>query len=138
MTQVVLEPGNPHDFTQNELDELSKLLQGKHGVDVRTVFRPERGYGVTFHEVIHVFVNVSEAATSIAGGVAVLKTVVTWAQNRWRKDRDQDPRSKPRPRDVMLYDGRGKPLKRVTIDSPSGEPTEEEPLDESGRIPPDA
>jgi hypothetical protein len=137
MTQVILEPGNPHDFDQKELDELSKRLQEEHDVDVRTAFRPERGYGVTFHEVINVFVNVSEAASSIAGGVAVLKTVVTWAQNRWRKDRDNDPRSKPRPRVVMLYDGTGKLLKRVTVDSPSGEPTEEEPLNESGRIPPD-
>jgi len=138
MTQVVLEPGNPHDFTQNELDELSKLLQEQHGVDVRTAFRPQRGYGITFPEVINVFVDVSEAASSIAGGIAVLKTVVTWAQNRWRKDRDKDTRSKPRPRVVVLYDGGGKLLKRVTVDSPSGEPTEEEPLNESGRMPPDA
>jgi hypothetical protein len=138
MTQVVFEPGNPHDFNQKELDELANLLQEEHGVDVQTAFRPERGYGVTFDEVINVFVNVSETASSIAGGVAVLKTVVTWAQNRWRRDRDRYPRSKPRPRVVTLYDGRGKPLKRVKVDSPSGEPVEEEPLNEPGRIPPDA
>jgi hypothetical protein len=112
---VVIEPGNPLDFEQEELEQLATWIKKEHGVEIRTASRPERGYGVTFHEVIHIFVDVGGAAGGIAGGLAVLSTAVKWAQNRWRRDRDQHPGSKPRPRTITLYDSQGRPLKRLFV-----------------------
>jgi hypothetical protein len=125
--EIVLEPGNPHDFSQVELSELANQLTDLHGFPTRVGIREERGYGVTFHEVMHVWVDVVEATAGTGATAVLLKSIVDWARRRWKKDKADHPNSHPRPRSVILYDAKGHPIKIVRIDVPDGEPVEEEP-----------
>jgi hypothetical protein len=133
---VMLEPGNPRDFQEAELDQLARELQDEYEIEVEIAARPERGYGVTLHEVIHLWVDIAEIAGGMATGLALLRTVGKWARERWQRDRDEHPGSKPRPRTVTLYDAKGRPLKRIRIDLPVGEALEEEPSNEEPRTRP--
>jgi hypothetical protein len=136
MVSVILDPGNPLDFSESDLNELAGRLKAQHEAEVEIVPRPERGYGVTFHEVMNIWVNVTGIAGGTATGVAILRSVAKWARERWHKDRDEHPGSRPRPRSVTLYGPDGRAIKTIEIDEPSGEPIEREPNDLPPRTPP--
>src|SRR4051794_15205091 len=112
---VVIEPGNPHDFTQDELEELgAELREAEPDLDVQFAVREERGYGVGLIEVLHVFV---ENKDLILAGGGALAALVRWLKKRWEKDR--------RPRSVIFYGPDGEPVKNILVDAPDGDPVEE-------------
>lgn len=118
MAEYTLLPGNPYDFTSDELKDLEREVRSQApGVDVALGEKVERGYGVTLYEVIQVVADVRGA-----GGDLVLVAVVAWLRKRWR--RDQAAGRRPRPRSVVLLDSDGKKLRSIDIDEPEGEPRE--------------
>jgi hypothetical protein len=126
MTQVIIEPGNPNDFTADELDELARsLCSADSSLDVRTAIRPERGYGVTLDEVLNIWVEATSGITGTVGVGVIITTVVKWAKERWRKDRDQHDGHTPRARVLPFYGPDGTVMKQVRIDIPDGEPQEQ-------------
>lgn len=126
MATIRLEPGNPHDFTQRELEDLACEIQERESVEVEVRLRPERGYGVTFSEVLDVVMTTAETAADVGGAYAFFDLVVEWAKARWKRDRDEHDDAEPRPRAVTLYDAKGNPIRAVVIEAPDGEPAETE------------
>jgi len=125
MATLIVEPGNPHDLTEEEERELLAAASDAAPDDVvRVVRRPEEGYGVTLQEVLHVFVENLDLATAGAGALAGL---VKWLRARWKKD--------GRTRVVLIYGPDGRPLKTIRIAEPDGDPVEEPP-DGEKRNPP--
>ncbi len=117
-TTLLLEPGNPYDFTDEELEELTAAVRDEvPDLEVAVASREEEGYGVTLVEVLHVFVEHKEEISLTAGAVGA---VIRWMRRRWERD-------KRRQRAVLIWDSRGEPLKTVKIDVPDGEPVEEDP-----------
>lgn len=118
---LLIEPGNPFDFTDEELDELIAAIQNDApDRRVEVAVREEVGYGVTLIEVLHVFVEHKEEISLTAGAVGA---VIRWMKRRWERD-------KGRQRTVLIWGPRGEPLKSVKIDDPDGEPVEENPPQE--------
>jgi hypothetical protein len=117
MTRLIVEPGNPYDLTDDEERELlAAMRESAPNDDVRVVRRPEQGYGVTLHEVVHVFVENPELVPVGAGALAGL---VRWLRARWRKD--------GRIRVVPIYGPDGRALKTIRIEGPHGDPIEGPP-----------
>jgi hypothetical protein len=119
---VTLEPANPYDYNREELQHLgAELSRQNHEIEVTINLRPERGYGVTYIEVLNI------TASSLGILSALLAIVVPWARDRWRKDRADHPGQDPRPRVLRLYGPDGRVAKLILIDGPDGEAQEEEP-----------
>ncbi len=125
--KVTISPGNPHDFSEGELEKLAQEIQQQTDDVTATVSIPlERGYGVTLHEVINLTVEVGKDIVALRVAYAVLQSIVLWARKRWQQDRQNRPDSKPRPRTITLWDGTGKAVKSVEINLPDGEPIEKD------------
>lgn len=129
MSRIILEPGNPFDFDDDALDELARELHAASGKATVVARRPEHGYGVTFNEVLHVWVVWNNLGGPYAVGLVL--AVRKWAVKRWKADRAAHP-DQPRPRSVTIWGANGKPLKSIKVDLGEGdEPTvTDEPLDD--------
>lgn len=125
MANVIVEPGNPHDLTEDEERELLAVMkEADPDVDVRVVRRPEEGYGGPLTEVVHVFV---ENPQLLGIGAGALGGLYAWLRKRFRKD--------GRPRFVPIYGGDGRVLKTVRIEGPNGDPVEGPPEGQDRRPP---
>jgi hypothetical protein len=136
MNELVITPGNPHDFAGDELDSLAETLRGSApSFNVRVIAKPERGYGVTPYEVITIIATVGGAGAAIKESIQAARAAARWARERWQRDRNEHPIERPRPRMVVLYGPDGRVLAEVLIDLPEGEPTETPPEDPTGSSP---
>jgi hypothetical protein len=127
LAEVLLEPGNPYDMSVDELAGLqAEIIEAVPDVDVFPALRPEAGYGVTFVEVLHVWIQVSEAVDAAAVIAGVTTKVVAWMRRRWQVDQEEHPGT-ARPRNVVIYGPTGEPLREVGIEMPMGEPVERAP-----------
>lgn len=136
--RVIIEPGNPYDFSAEELEELrQEIAQDCSIAEVQLAVRPERGYGVTLHEVLYIW----DIGTDIVGDITTVATpfaaAVAWARRRARKDRELHG-AKARPRTVALLGPHGRILKQVVIDDPDIDSVVDTPEDHEPRHPPDA
>ncbi len=125
MQEFRIQPGNPNDFTEEELGDLLKSVDDLNGAKVRLGKRDERGYGVTFYEVIQVVADIRAAGGDVVLG-ALLHCIVTWLKRRWQCDRDEHSGAPPRPRSIVLLDSKGNKIRTINIDEPDGEPQEEQ------------
>jgi hypothetical protein len=122
-TSLLIEPGNPHDFTPAELEELRSEVEDEFDtVRVAIARRPERGYGVSFHEVLAVWDVVTEAADDVMTVAGPISLIVGWMRRRAQRERERHPGARPRPRTVPLIGPDGKVLKRIVIDDPDADP----------------
>lgn len=124
-TIVFLEPGNPHDFTEAELADLVACVrEADPAHDVQLHVRDEIGYGVSYHEVLHIWAVYKEISGDIAdtaGMILPFAAAVKWMQARWKSDRESDASDTPRPRSVSLVDERGNIIESVEINLPTGD-----------------
>jgi hypothetical protein len=128
VSKIILEPGNPFDFDDRDLEGLADELRVESGKPTVVVRRAEHGYGVSFHEVLHLWVVWNNLGGPEA--TAVVAAVTGWAIRRWKSDRVQHP-NQPRPRSVIIWGSNEKPLKSITVDAlDADEPAViEQPLD---------
>jgi hypothetical protein len=125
MTRVFIEPGNPHDISRADLEDLATLVrEGQSGLAVEVSIGEEQGYGVTFAEVLRIYMDAGEVAGDTAALFAPFWIAVRWMRARWTRDKETHEGEQPRTRYVTLYGADGKKLKSVKIDTPEGEPEE--------------
>ncbi len=129
MDKVVVRPGNPFDFEETELEELTTQLSSvEPDFEVQLEFRHERGYGVSPYEVVELVSTWGGAAAAVGMSARMLRAAARWAHARWLKDKDEHPNETPRPRTVrVIYAPDGSVIRQVAIDLPDGEPREDEP-----------
>lgn len=53
--QVLLVPGNPLDLRSDDLEPLAAQVEREHGVSASVWGVPQRGYGVTWWEVLFIY-----------------------------------------------------------------------------------
>lgn len=137
--KIVVEPGDPFDFDDDELHELAdRIRRSEPGGIVDVAKRPEHGYGVTLIEVLNLYLEIYGATGTAWGTIKAVRGSVEWLQQRWRKDSEDNPEERPRPRSLRVYDENGKLIGRVWIEEPNGEAVEDNGDDEPGfRTPPD-
>lgn len=126
--EVIIDPGNPYDFTQKEIDELvEELQQAEPDAEIVSHFRDETEYGGGIVELLHVWVELKSAGIEFRHlinqdwpSIAFLATAVCWLRKRWQRDKDQSRH--PRPRQLRVYDQEARRIIHINIDLPDGEP----------------
>jgi hypothetical protein len=107
---IVLDPGNPYDFTDGGLEWLRDELAQELGTSVVIDRRDERGEGVTFIEVLHVWMEIGEVAST-----GLLATRLgAWLLARRRAEAEST--DQPRPRSADLYGPNGELLKTIRVE----------------------
>lgn len=121
--RVLLEAGNPHDFENGALEALADNLNATGGFVAIPIRRDETGYGVTFYEVLRVWIEVTGGIEATRQTVTLATAAISWLRDRWRAD--QELTGKARPRVFTLYDEHDQVVREVKIDLPDGEPVDE-------------
>ncbi len=126
MATVTLRPGNTRDFEEHELEQLAAAIRDEAGVDVELEDREQRGYAVTWWEVMNFLL------TETAGHVvdAVLAAAILWAKQRLSRKKQEDPDRRPRPMWVTVYGPDNEVLKSVKVTLPEDEPQTEDVTDD--------
>lgn len=121
LPQVLLVPTNPMDLRTEELQPLVEALErGDRTVGVGT--RPQRGYGVTWWEVLIIYL-ASRGADAVVGRVyeALLDEIVEKAKAWYHARREEKGNKRPFLLDIRDEDGQ---VLRALEIQPSGEVTD--------------
>jgi hypothetical protein len=116
MADVVLRPGNDRDFETSDLEALAGAVRDDTGLDVEVASREQRGYAVTWWEVVD-FLLTDGAGHAID---AIIGVAVAWARKRLRAAKEKTDR--PRPVAVRIYGPDGELLKTVEVTDPDADP----------------
>jgi hypothetical protein len=126
---LLIRPGNPYDFEDGGLQTLADEIRAADTdivIDIDP--RSERGYGVTPWEVVEIVATIGGAAEAVRLTAKSVSVAVAWMRRRWQKDCGEHAGQPPRPRSVLLLLPDRTLLRKISIDLPDGEPTEEERL----------
>jgi hypothetical protein len=113
MAEIIIEPQNPLDLREEDLRSLAKVLSPElpgHRIGYAYHLPQEGIYGVTWPEVVYIWL------PAVAGGLAkelvdaVLAQAVAWARSRFK--REGAPK---RPKYVAIYGPNGEVLASVEI-----------------------
>jgi len=132
MTDIVLQPQNPLSLPPEELDGLGESIRALDTeYQVRIAIVEQRGYGVTWWEVVTVCVpwrDLTNAAV-VAAVTTIVGAAIQWARARFKTQPD-------RPKYVAIRGPDGKVLKSVLVKTPDGEVEDRTPKDEGSYRPP--
>lgn len=128
--EFIIAPANPLDIAPDELNSLALELESLGG-DVRVVSEEERGAGVTFWEVIYIWLPSQDFVEGVLYSQLV-RVVGTWIRDRFKKSG-----SEQRPKSVIIFGPDGRPLRKVELERPDAELSDEEPGDSLPHLPPE-
>ncbi|CAO5172135.1 conserved hypothetical protein [Frankia sp. AiPs1] len=118
---MIIQPGNPYDFTNGDLQDLVKLIQKTiPDLSVEIDRKPERGYGVTLIEVLNIWLQVADGATATVGTIGLVGAIKQWIQARRMQAERDHPESQPRPVSVTVHGADGAILCTLTIEGSDG------------------
>ena len=139
MPQILIEPQNPLDLTIVQLEDLAQSIREiDPSYDVRFAYRKQKGYGVTWWEVLYIWLPwIGTAVGAIAVEKAVEKIIdlsIDWFRRRFNKEGKWK-----RPKYVAILGPDGKVLKSVRVNDEAQEPedlTEEDQQKPPRSLPP--
>jgi len=122
---VIIDPGNPFDFDEDEMNELIQEIQEVEP-DAKIVahFREETEYGGALMEVLHIWIVGRDFVNTNWETMALVAGTVNWLRKRWQRDKRVNSQH-PRPRSALVYDQEERPIFSIRIDLPDGEPIAE-------------
>lgn len=130
----VVVPGNPYDTTPESLSPLLEQLRESGTAELRT--RSERGYGVTFIEVILIYVIIKAGEKILDRALDKTLDAAEEAGSRWWQHRRlQGAR---RPATVLICDEDGNVLRALDYTPESDDPTSSGDTFREKRLPPPA
>src|ERR1039458_7819058 len=104
MSRFFMDPGKPNDISRADLEGLAALVrEGQSGLAVEVSIGEEQGYGVTFAEVLRIYMDAGEVAGDTAALFAPFWIAVRWMRARWTRDKETHEGEQPRNRYVTLY-----------------------------------
>jgi hypothetical protein len=122
---VIVQTANPRQVKLEDLDGLISALEDE-GLDARRAYAEQRGYGVTWWEVVLIWVSARSAEAVID---RVVGGAVEWMRDRFRREpRGRQPR--PKVALIVYYEGEeGHAAEKVEMrtadDEPIRKPTDE-------------
>ena len=132
MPQIILEPGNPLDLRRDKLEPLmNAILELDSSYEVRLAFNDQRGYGVTWWQVLHVWLPWAGVALGGAAAKKIVELAIDWAHHRLKGDEPNH-----RPRSVSIYGPDGQILKQIRVDHSGHEEQSDEPSEHLRQKPP--
>ena len=122
MATILLETINPADLTPDDLEELASVLTEQlPGFDYEIASEEQHGAGVTWHEVLRVWLPDVTSLKDDAYG-ALLGTCFAYMRSRFARKHGSR-----RPKSIILHDESGREIASYTITKSTGEPQEKEP-----------
>jgi hypothetical protein len=120
---VIVQSANPLDVKPEELDGLIDALKDD-GLDARRTYLEQKGFGVTWWEVVLIWVAARSAETVID---RVVGDVVGWMKERYR----HNPESKrPKVALIVRYEGEeGQAIEVIELKAKDAEPVRRTPKD---------
>lgn len=107
--RIVIQPGNPLDLKAKQLSPLFKAIQKSDPeCEVEYSVKEQRGFGVTWWEVLYVWVPWGVISSAIAK--KIVEVLADWAHRRIKGERKGS-----RPRSVTIYGPDGKVLKKIEV-----------------------
>ena len=129
LTFVVV-PGNPYDTTVDDLSPLLDELNAEGRAEVR--IRPERGYGVTFIEVVIIYIAMKVLDATVDRIIERTLDKAEAAGTQWWKRRRLEKAR--RPATVLICDEDGNVLRSIEY-RPEDEPTRADVKQAAKRLP---
>lgn len=121
MPQVLLVPGNPRDLTPEKLMPLVDDLSEQYTTDLGTV--QQRGYGVTWWEVLLIYVASKGADAVVGRAFDELLDRLEAAVRAWLSGRRDQTENRSRPLHVAVYDEDGELIRALNF------PVDGDPVD---------
>lgn len=115
LPQVLLVPQNPLDLREEDLASLIEALRKETSLSVEVGILPQRGYGVTWWEVLLIYI-ATKGADAVVGHVynLLLKEITDKVQ-AWYQRRRAETNNK-RPLLLEIRDEEGKVIKALEIE----------------------
>jgi hypothetical protein len=141
--QILLQSTNPVRPDPADVAGLASQLSNELGYQAKTVdprTAPEGTRAVTWWEVLHIWLPagaISLGVTAVEALIGKLIDVfVEWARTRMREYEEEHTGLQAPPQHVTIYGPDGKPLRKVTLHNPIGEPEIEDPGEYDSENPP--
>jgi hypothetical protein len=113
VTRIRIQPADRLEAAQPDLEPLADELRAA-GFEVEFTETAISGYGVTWWEVFHFFIDETERHAIDVAIDAVAGTFIVWATRRFKGG--GRGRAESAPKHATLYGADGKPLKEITIE----------------------
>lgn len=127
METVLLEPGNPYDISREDLEPLRAAMEAGGVVNARVAFFPPKGAGVTFDEVLNIWVPGVEFLRD-EGYSILLGLTLEYMRGRFSRRHGKERRKV-----IIVRAENGKQLEVVTIDSVDKPEVRETPQNDDAR-----
>lgn len=114
LPDVLLVPGNPLDVRPEHLQPLAAEIEADHGLRADVAAMPQRGYGVTWWEVLLIYVGTKGADAVTWHAFQLLLDSVTDKAKTWYGDRRKAMDDK-RPFHLAILDEDGQVLHAVEL-----------------------
>ena len=86
--EVIIDPANPFDFDEDEIDDLIRELhEVEPEAQIVAHFREETEYGGALMEVLHVWIVGRDFVNNNWETIALVAGAVNWLRKRWRQDK---------------------------------------------------
>jgi hypothetical protein len=112
---IILESKNPRDIKPEETQELAESIRTLNfGYKVEFVSSEQRGYGVTWYEVLYIWL----PGALIAGGAIAVKQIIQEVAKiavQWARERVKKKATSKRPTYIAIYGPDGKVLKSILV-----------------------
>ncbi len=129
-SEILIEPADPRRTTSDELQNLARRIRKRSGVATIRFgyYDKEAGkYGVTWAEIIHIWLPRITDAVEAELVMEIIKIVVKWARKRMRKGSKS-------PRYINIYSADGKILREIKINDREQNPEIIIPDDSASRF----
>jgi hypothetical protein len=118
MTRIEIQPADPVKVVQDRLEPLVRALEDE-GFEVVYKERPRTGYGVTWWEVFHFFIDETGRDALDFAVLVVIGCFVKWARRRMRDPKGGRARA---PKSATIYGPDDRPIKNVAVTAPHRRP----------------
>lgn|GEM_PF-4298607 len=118
-TEVVIEPANPRRTPIDELHGLARrITRGSSKITVRFAYHDQKvgKFGITWAEIIHIWLPRIEDALAAAMVIEISKAAISWARKRIGRH------LRPMPRYFYIYAEDGRVLREIQVKGRSEEP----------------
>ena len=115
MDKIIIENQTISETSKQEVSDLAFSLQKEFNSEILSVKYNQRGYAVTWWEVINIWL--PAGGLYLAGKVVerVVEKFLDWAEKKMEAERAEKDKKNVRPKCIVIYGPDGKPVKSVVV-----------------------
>ncbi len=114
LPEALLVPANPLDLPPEDLEPLAIAIRGDHALAADVGVVPQRGYGVTWWEVLYIYLGTKGLDALTGHAFQLLLDGITEKAKQWYRGR-RDSKDNKRPFYLRILDEQGRVLRALEI-----------------------